>query len=128
MHAFAEKAMREASDGTSWADPVPAFEQAVHAAVDAAYDRPEVRELIESFARRIDPYGWSNALTQKLVQLTMPGVPDVYQGSELSRGVAGGPGQPAPGGLRPAGDRPRWSRPSRGRTARRSARPRPNCG
>jgi (1->4)-alpha-D-glucan 1-alpha-D-glucosylmutase len=55
----------------------------VHAAVDAAYDRPEVRGLIESFARRIDPYGWSNSLTQKLVQITMPGVPDVYQGSEL---------------------------------------------
>jgi (1->4)-alpha-D-glucan 1-alpha-D-glucosylmutase len=84
MHAFAEKAMREASDGTSWADPVPAFEQAVHAAVDAAYDRPEIADLIDSFARRIEPYGWSNALTQKLVQLTMPGVPDVYQGSELS--------------------------------------------
>jgi (1->4)-alpha-D-glucan 1-alpha-D-glucosylmutase len=83
VHAFAEKAMREASDGTSWADPVPAFEQTVHAAVDAAYDRPEVRALIDSFARRIDPYGWSNALTQKLVQITMPGVPDVYQGSEL---------------------------------------------
>jgi (1->4)-alpha-D-glucan 1-alpha-D-glucosylmutase len=83
VHAFAEKAMREASDGTSWADPVPAFEQAVHAAVDAAYDRPEVGGLIDSLARRIDPYGWSNALTQKLVQITMPGVPDVYQGSEL---------------------------------------------
>ena len=83
VHAFAEKAMREASDGTSWADPVPAFEQAVHAAVDAAYDRPEVRGLVDSFARRIDPYGSSNSLTQKLVQITMPGVPDVYQGSEL---------------------------------------------
>jgi (1->4)-alpha-D-glucan 1-alpha-D-glucosylmutase len=86
MHAFAEKAMREASDGTSWADPVPAFEKAVHAAVEAAYERPEVRELVDSFARRIDPYGWSNALTQKLLQLTMPGVPDVYQGSELHEG------------------------------------------
>jgi (1->4)-alpha-D-glucan 1-alpha-D-glucosylmutase len=83
VHAFAEKAMREASDGTSWADPVPAFEQTVHAAVDAAYDRPEVRGLVDSFARRIDPYGSSNSLTQKLVQITMPGVPDVYQGSEL---------------------------------------------
>ena len=27
--------------------------------------------------------GWSNALGQKLVQLTMPGIPDVYQGTEL---------------------------------------------
>jgi (1->4)-alpha-D-glucan 1-alpha-D-glucosylmutase len=83
VHAFAEKAMREASDGTGWEDPVARFERSVHAAVDAAYDRPEVRDLIESFARRIDPYGWSNSLAQKLLQLTMPGVPDVYQGSEL---------------------------------------------
>jgi (1->4)-alpha-D-glucan 1-alpha-D-glucosylmutase len=30
----------------------------------------------------IEPYGWSNALSQKLVQLTMPGIPDVYQGTE----------------------------------------------
>jgi (1->4)-alpha-D-glucan 1-alpha-D-glucosylmutase len=86
VHAFAEKSMREASDGTSWADPVASFEEAVHAAVDAAYDRPDVRDLVENFARRLDAAGWSNTLTQKLVQLTMPGVPDVYQGSEYFEG------------------------------------------
>jgi (1->4)-alpha-D-glucan 1-alpha-D-glucosylmutase len=86
IHAYAEKAMREASEGTSWADPDQAFERAVHAAVDTAYDVAEVRELIEAFASRLDPYGWSNSLTQKLVQLTMPGVPDLYQGSELFNG------------------------------------------
>ena len=32
---------------------------------------------------RSTPYGWSNSLAQKLLQLTMPGVPDVYQGTEL---------------------------------------------
>jgi (1->4)-alpha-D-glucan 1-alpha-D-glucosylmutase len=83
MHAYAEKAMREAAEGTGWTDPEPDFEAAVHAAVDAAYDRPEVRALIAAFAERIEPFGWSNSLAQKLIQLTMPGVPDVYQGSEL---------------------------------------------
>jgi (1->4)-alpha-D-glucan 1-alpha-D-glucosylmutase len=83
MHSYVAKAMREASDGTGWTDPDPSFEELVHAAVDAAYDRPEVAQVIRSIARRIDPYGWSNSLSQKLVQLTMPGVPDVYQGSEL---------------------------------------------
>ena len=34
-------------------------------------------------SRRIAPFGWSNSLSQKLLQLTMPGVPDVYQGTEL---------------------------------------------
>jgi len=31
----------------------------------------------------LEPAGWTNALGQKLVQLTMPGIPDVYQGTEL---------------------------------------------
>ncbi len=86
VHAFAEKAMREAAQETSWADPDDGFEKTVHAAVDAAYDRPEVRGLIESLWRRLLPYGWSNSLLQKVVQLTMPGVPDVYQGSESFEG------------------------------------------
>ena len=82
-HAYAEKAMREAADGTAWIDPDEGFEAAVHAAVDAAYDNPEVHELIASLSARIVPHGRVNSLSQKVIQLTMPGVPDVYQGSEL---------------------------------------------
>ncbi len=83
LHAYAEKAMREAGDGTTWTAPDPAYEQAVHAAVDAAFDDPEVRGVLdEVLAEVVDP-GWSNALSAKLIGLTMPGVPDVYQGSEL---------------------------------------------
>jgi (1->4)-alpha-D-glucan 1-alpha-D-glucosylmutase len=83
MHAYAEKAMREAATSTRWTDPDAAFEAAVHAAVDAAYDDPAVHDPLAAFVDRITPFGWTNALGQKLVQLTMPGVPDVYQGSEL---------------------------------------------
>ncbi len=83
MHGYAEKAMREANDGTSWTDPNPAFEQEAHAAVDTAYDEPEIRALIGEFVALVTPPAWSNSLAQKLIQLTMPGVPDVYQGTEL---------------------------------------------
>ncbi|SDJ20044.1 maltooligosyl trehalose synthase [Frankineae bacterium MT45] len=83
MHAYAEKAMREAADGTGWADPDEHFEGCVHAAVDAAYDRPEVHGPLAELVAAITPYGWSNSLSQKLIQLTMPGIPDVYQGTEL---------------------------------------------
>ena len=38
---------------------------------------------MEAFAARITHPGWSNALGAKLLQLTAPGVPDVYQGTEL---------------------------------------------
>ena len=74
--------MREASDGTSWADPDVAFESAVHAAVDAVYDDPQINDAIAKFIRLVEAPGWSNALGQKAVTLTMPGVPDVYQGTE----------------------------------------------
>jgi len=83
FHAYAEKAMREAADGTGWVDRDEEFEAAVHAAVDTAYDNPEMHELIAALSALIEPYGWMNSLSQKVIQLTMPGVPDVYQGSEL---------------------------------------------
>jgi (1->4)-alpha-D-glucan 1-alpha-D-glucosylmutase len=59
------------------------FETVVHAAVDAACDNPEMHEVIASLSARIEPHGWVNSLSQKAIQLTMPGVPDVYQGTEL---------------------------------------------
>jgi (1->4)-alpha-D-glucan 1-alpha-D-glucosylmutase len=83
MHAYAEKAMREAATSTTWTEPNPVFEAAVHAAIDRAYDDPALREPLGRFVDRITPYGWTNSLGQKLVQLTMPGIPDVYQGTEL---------------------------------------------
>jgi (1->4)-alpha-D-glucan 1-alpha-D-glucosylmutase len=83
MHAYAEKAMREAADGTTWTDPDAAFEQAVQAVVDRAHDDPDLHDPLAAFIERITPYGWCNSLAQKLVQLTMPGVPDVYQGTEV---------------------------------------------
>ncbi|MFJ5666433.1 malto-oligosyltrehalose synthase [Micromonospora sp. LA-10] len=83
LHGYAEKAAREASVATSWADPDPAFEHELHALVDRMYDDPELHAQITAFAAEITPPGWSNALGQKLVQLAMPGVPDVYQGTEL---------------------------------------------
>ncbi|MFC0505927.1 malto-oligosyltrehalose synthase [Micromonospora costi] len=83
LHAYVEKAAREASVSTSWADPDPAFEGTLHAVVDRMYDDPELRAELTAFAAEITPAGWSNALGQKLVQLAMPGVPDTYQGTEL---------------------------------------------
>jgi (1->4)-alpha-D-glucan 1-alpha-D-glucosylmutase len=75
--------MREAAVGTSWIDPDAAFEASVHAAVDAAYADEATHTALAQFIERITPFGWSNSLGQKIVQLTMPGVPDVYQGTEL---------------------------------------------
>jgi (1->4)-alpha-D-glucan 1-alpha-D-glucosylmutase len=82
-HAYVEKAAREAGTSTTWTNPVQRFEEQLHALVDAAYDDPTTAADIDAFVTRTAPFGWSNSLAQKLLQLTMPGVPDVYQGTEL---------------------------------------------
>jgi (1->4)-alpha-D-glucan 1-alpha-D-glucosylmutase len=83
LHAYAEKASREAGDSTNWLDPDEEFERRMHEAVDAAYTDPRVTSVLERFVAETAGPGWSNSLAAKLVQLTAPGVPDVYQGSEL---------------------------------------------
>ncbi|NYJ08906.1 malto-oligosyltrehalose synthase [Petropleomorpha daqingensis] len=82
-HGYAEKAAREAGTSTTWTDPVQEFEEQLHALVDAAYDDEAVAGRITKIVERIEGFGRSNSLSQKLLQLTMPGVPDVYQGTEL---------------------------------------------
>lgn len=83
VHAYAEKASREAAEATGWWDPHEEFERRMHATVDAVFDDPSLRRVIEDFVAEISADGWSNGLSAKLIQLTAPGVPDVYQGSEL---------------------------------------------
>ena len=83
LHGYAEKAMREAGDRTTWTAPDEAYEAAVHRAVDAVFESDEVRAVLTDLAARIDEPARANSLAAKLVAITMPGVPDVYQGSEL---------------------------------------------
>jgi (1->4)-alpha-D-glucan 1-alpha-D-glucosylmutase len=83
LQAYALKSAREAATGTTWQHPDEKFEAAVRDMVDKIYDDPALNREVADFAAAITPPGWSNSLGQKLVQLTMPGVPDTYQGSEL---------------------------------------------
>jgi len=83
LHAYAEKAIREAAVRTSWNDPDTEFESAVHTWIDEIIDGPVAAELT-SLVARLDEHARNDAIGQKLVQLTGPGVPDVYQGTELA--------------------------------------------
>jgi (1->4)-alpha-D-glucan 1-alpha-D-glucosylmutase len=83
LQYYALKAAREAGNSTNWTDPDPAFEEKLAAAVDAVFDNPAVRAEVETLVELLEPHGASNSLAAKLVQLTMPGVPDVYQGTEF---------------------------------------------
>jgi (1->4)-alpha-D-glucan 1-alpha-D-glucosylmutase len=82
LHAYAEKAIREGAAHTSWHDPNTEFESAVHAWLDAVMDGPVATELT-SLVAHLDEHARSDALGQKLLALTVPGVPDIYQGTEL---------------------------------------------
>lgn len=83
LHAYAEKAAREAGVSTRWIDGDPEFEERMHALVDAVYDDDTLGALVEAMVDRVRAAGWSNSLALKLLQVTGPGVPDVYQGTEL---------------------------------------------
>ncbi|MGH3825137.1 MAG: malto-oligosyltrehalose synthase, partial [Pseudonocardiaceae bacterium] len=83
LHAYLEKAIREARTRTSWTDPDKPFETAMHALADAALGDPALRAAVATATARIIPPGRSNSLSAVLLQLAMPGVPDTYQGGEL---------------------------------------------
>ena len=82
LQGYAEKAMREAALHTSWNDPDGDFEGAVHSWVDQVLDGP-VASGLSALVNRIAVHARNDALGQKLLALTVPGIPDVYQGTEL---------------------------------------------
>jgi (1->4)-alpha-D-glucan 1-alpha-D-glucosylmutase len=84
--AYMIKAVREAKLHTSWIDPNEDYEQAVSQFVcrclDANTNPMFLKDFVE-FERQIRAPGLINALAQSVLQLTSPGVPDIYQGNEL---------------------------------------------
>jgi (1->4)-alpha-D-glucan 1-alpha-D-glucosylmutase len=82
LHAYTEKAIREAALRTSWNDPDEEFEAAVHTWLDDVIDGPVGVEMTGLVAQ-LDVHARSDSNVQKLLSLTVPGIPDVYQGTEL---------------------------------------------
>ena len=81
---YLTKATREAKERTSWTDPDEGFERALSEHVQRIYaDETLMRDVGDWVQTQLVGPGDSNSLSQKLLQLTMPGVPDVYQGQEL---------------------------------------------
>jgi (1->4)-alpha-D-glucan 1-alpha-D-glucosylmutase len=82
LHGYAEKAIREAASQTTWNDPDTEFESAVHGWLDDVLNGPVAAQLTE-LVSQLEPHAENDALGQKLLALTVPGVPDIYQGTEL---------------------------------------------
>lgn len=86
IQAYMRQALREAKVHTSWINPHAAYEQAMAHFVDALLDETRSQAFLADFAtfqQTVAECGMWNALSQTLLKLTVPGVPDVYQGCEL---------------------------------------------
>ncbi len=84
MAAFAVKALREAKQRTSWDLPDERYEAAVTGFLRGILDGRN-RAFLDDFETTAAPFilaGLINSLSQTLVKLTAPGIPDIYQGSE----------------------------------------------
>lgn len=80
------KAAREAKEHTSWANADTAYESALSGFTRAVLDRTRTNPFLadfEDFQRPVARIGLFNSLSQCLLKMTAPGVPDIYQGNEL---------------------------------------------
>jgi (1->4)-alpha-D-glucan 1-alpha-D-glucosylmutase len=83
LEAYVEKALREGKRTTSWIEPDLEHEAAVKAFARELVSRRDFLDSFEPFAARVARAGDHAALAQLLLKLTVPGLPDIYQGDEL---------------------------------------------
>ena len=76
------KAVREAKENTSWRYQNAEYESALSAFVEQVLGSGDFGQQFLPFARQVAFFGMLNSLSQILIKLTAPGVPDTYQGSE----------------------------------------------
>jgi (1->4)-alpha-D-glucan 1-alpha-D-glucosylmutase len=86
LKSFFIKAVREAKLRTSWFEPNSEYESTLLAFVDAIFDAGETAGFLPEFLalqKKVAYYGYLNSLSQVLLKIASPGVPDFYQGGEL---------------------------------------------
>ena len=86
LKAALKKSIREARLRSSWVAPNTEYENAVLDFVSGALDMEQSRAFFASFLpfeEKVARWGVLNSLAQTTLKLTVPGVPDIYQGAEL---------------------------------------------
>jgi len=78
------KAIKEAKVNSSWVQPNEEWEEAVRSFITGVLDEQHAfRSKVDPAAAKIAWHGMLNSLTQTILKLTVPGIPDFYQGTEL---------------------------------------------
>jgi (1->4)-alpha-D-glucan 1-alpha-D-glucosylmutase len=86
IKAYIVKAVREAKVHTAWLKPDTEYEDAYVSFAEKILAPSQANAFLEEiipFCRKVSHYGMLNSLSQTLIKITSPGVPDFYQGSEL---------------------------------------------
>jgi (1->4)-alpha-D-glucan 1-alpha-D-glucosylmutase len=83
VSAYMLKASREAKQHTHWLDPDEAYERDLEGFVRGMLRDRWVMRAIAPLAGRVARHGFQNGITQLVIKLTTPGLPDFYQGTEL---------------------------------------------
>jgi (1->4)-alpha-D-glucan 1-alpha-D-glucosylmutase len=86
IQAYMTKALKEAKINTSWIQPNEDWDAAMHDFIARILDSSPRNKFLPIFlpaAKEINQLGAINSLTQTLLKLTSPGVPDIYQGTEI---------------------------------------------
>jgi len=81
--SYMQKATREAKKHTSWLSPNEAYERAVSDFAKAVLENADFLQSLERFLAPVVHASHLHGLTQTLLKVTAPGIPDVYQGTEL---------------------------------------------
>ncbi len=80
------KALREAKVNTSWINPNTDYENTLVGFIEAILSNARGNKFLKDFQvfqKKVSHYGMYNSLSQTLLKITSPGVPDFYQGTEL---------------------------------------------
>ena len=86
IQTYMAKAVKEAKVHTSWVNPNRMYDQAVHDFIEHILNRSVPNPFLEDFLpfqQEIARLGVYNSLSQVLLKIAAPGIPDFYQGSEL---------------------------------------------
>lgn len=84
VQEYLQKALREAKVKSDWSEPNEPYEQAMQDLVQQLLQQDgDFKKSFQPFHQKIAHYGWLYSLSQTLLKVTCPGVPDVYQGTEL---------------------------------------------
>jgi (1->4)-alpha-D-glucan 1-alpha-D-glucosylmutase len=80
---YLQKVLREAKVHSNWAEPNEEYEKDVFSFIEEILEHKEFRDSFDPFQKKIAGLGAIKSLGQILIKITAPGIPDIYQGTEL---------------------------------------------